>query len=255
MKVICTECRKKYDYDDHMGICPQCGRYMKSQLGEHHNVEEKKNLERQEEEAPSFRKDKKRFKFCDIISILVVIMMIVSFLVVKFIMIPGEIKEIYQVQKEVEPERIIAGFNQTINIEGIDIHIKEIQPFVVDKIEAPKGWKYVQLPYSIYSDDFSYAMGDTLAIYLNIDNFYVEPLSKYDFPEYGAEDAQGRWNLEAEEFRSFFTQTVKGRFVFLVPEDLKEYHIIIHQKEMDKEDKKVVTGLKRIYYLDSGEEN
>ena len=254
MKVICSECGKKYDYDDQMGICPKCGRYMKSPGANHHKSKGDNTSRRRDNKAPSFRREKKGFRICDALSILIVILMIATFFVVKYVIIPNEIEEIYRVQKDVVPQEKTITYNQVVNIEGVDIGIKEVVPFELDGIKAPEGWKYVTLPYSIYADEFSFQLQDALSVYLQIGSSYVPPLSVYDFPEHNEQGSMGKWNLDSEEFSIFFTQTVNGKFVFLVPQEMENYHMIIHQREVDEDLDIEAERLEFIYYIEPGEE-
>jgi len=238
MKVICSKCKKKYNYEDYMGICPACGYYMRSAASA----------------APKQRKlvtgQQKRTVIKRMFTVILMLLMAGYYISARYIRLPRDIEAAYDYQKQADPELIAGMVDEIFYINGNDFEIGGLTDFEMEGIEAPEGWRYVQVPFQVFTNDLSYYQEEALLVYLYIDGYYAAPLSEYDFPEYGQSGSVASLNLNSETFYTYFEATLSGKFVFLIPEEIAEAKFYIYQSEADPDHTKVATRLEYIYEFD-----
>lgn len=240
-----------------MGLCPACGHYMTTSKSASPEIE----LDSDDSQwiwaqaavpvqKKLVTKQQKKNRIQWIFTVVLILLMVGYYLSVKYVRLPRDIKTAYDYQRQGESKVITGTVDEIFDINGSGIEIGGLTDFILEGIEAPKGWQYVQVPFQMFSDDLSYTQQDALLVYLYIDGYYAVPLSAYQFPEYEYSGSMGSLSLNSETFYTHFEATLYGKFVFLIPKEVTEAKFYIYQREAIPDYTRTAVRLECIYEFD-----
>ena len=259
MKKRCLKCGKKFNYEDSMGICPHCGKYASPYASKndtakratptpvHRSAYNETSVPVQSiAKETSVSKQIKQLDIKAVIIVLIIIMIIMTPMAFAFM----EDKKIIEVEnerkvetlQEVE-EHVLQPFEVVVGGVNAEVTIEDAKPFVFEGVKAVEGWKYIEVCYQAKSETY-FAYYSYVDVLLHWDGHYVEGLSTYDL----SNNEFVRVALYKSDIAWAGLERGRGRWVFLVPQDIAEATIEIYEKQ-DIPDTKY-QKLNKVYLVD-----
>ena len=242
MKKRCLKCGKKFNYEDSMGICPHCGKYTSPYASKddtakratptpvHRSSYKEASVPVQSiAKETSVPKQRKQLDIKAIIIVLLIIMIIMAPMAFVFL----EDKKIIEIENERKVETlqeveeyVLQPFEVVTGGVNAEVTIEDAKPFVFEGVKATEGWKYIEVCYQVKSETYLsyYSYVDVL---LHWGGHYVEGLSAYDL----SDDEFVRDALYKSDIAWTGLERGRGRWVFLVPQDIDEATIEIYEKQ------------------------
>jgi len=231
MKKSCPRCGGKFNYEDSMGICPHCGKYASPYASKDNIAKPSTSLpvNRSMPKEITVRKQKKHAIPAGIAVIIAVTMVIIVPLV--FTLIENE--KIIRIENERKvgtplevEEHILQPFTVVVGGVDVEVTIESAKPFVFEGVKAVEGWKYIEVCHQVKSTtniiDYSY-----VEVFLHWEGHYVEGLSIYEL----SKDEFVRDTLYDENIVWGGLERGRGRWVFLVPQEIDEATIEIYEEQ------------------------
>ena len=257
MKVKCTQCGKRFDYDVHLGKCPKCFTYHKMNSDTDQQPESTKSKpapskqqntsssSQPEQQKPKKTRHSRSYHIVTIVLCSIIILLIV----LTFILTNLSNKSGYAAASLTElPEPISLSLGDAAIIpyaeDNFSISITDATIINDSTYQVPAGYELIRVSYSAgsskpygapsepdygYYDNHSIRWG--LKPYLiTKSGSYLPPLGKYDFEETDILESEAANELELS---TYFEDAV-GFFYFLVKEnDTQGLRINCHKEQSD----------------------
>lgn len=243
MKQSCEKCGKIFNMEEHLYICPKCNHYHsqvkygrkpnytpvpmpKKQIKE---PEILKNLKNEVVDAiyddgsnkpnifDSFKKKKTFEKSHKAVSKIITAIIIVVMCIL-FVGAPAmELMDDFEFQETESPIETEFSFkpvleNGSMNFDEISVKPWKAEQLTVADLEAPEGWKFVQVNFKTTYGDYNW--DKTIKVYMEYDGQFYKALSEYDVDDASAEEKLSDTGLDTTP-----VYLDEGYFLFLLPEN------------------------------------
>lgn len=257
MKVKCTQCGKRFDYDTYMGMCPNCSTYHKKDSNDSsltksanpdYSPSKQQNtpkIRQQETEKQKKTKHSRLYHITTIVLCAIIILSIVfTLLLVKHINELGH--EAGSLTELPEPIPLSIGVSTTVPYveNNFSFTITGATLIQDNNYQLPDGYELVQVSYragtpetyDTYSEsEYSYYSDSSirrglLPYLITKSGSYLAPLRGYNFEDIHILESEA---VDELELSSYFEYAV-GSFYFLVKEnDAKGLRINCHKEQSD----------------------
>lgn len=244
MKIRCSDCKKRFDYDMYSGVCPKCGNYMRpSEIETSEN--ESCEVEGSHVHTESMEPAKKKKKSNPAITILLTVLMITTFLVTIIVVYVGQknIHESKTVQEAIVPTVCQAedGFTYTADYNRYDISIDSVTVDDDPEFDLPEEYEAILITYSIErtylnngGSDYDSFYEIRMTPYLEtLSGYYLEPVSEYELrkikgiDDYEQADEMGLGSrFEHKEGKLYYyvkKDDIKGLYITSMDYDYENY--------------------------------
>lgn len=256
MKVKCTQCGKRFDYDTYMGMCPNCFAYYKKssavdRMSEPDKQKDKLDTIQQGASDTVQRRKQKVIKTGHSRSYYAVTFLLSAVIIlsaaVSFVLAARANKASYSVGSlTMLPDPVYISFGKAVAVpyaeDDFFFTIMEAAVVKDDRYQVPSGYQLVRVSYRVsaansddgtagteYLDYGSYGLRRGLHPYLMTrSGSYLPPLEKYDFKNIHILESEEADLLEI----STYFKNIEGSFYFLVKEnDAKGLRINCHSEK------------------------
>lgn len=239
MKQSCEKCGKIFNMEEHLYICPKCNHYHSQvKYGIKTNStpapmprqqETLKNLKSEVMDAiyddgsnkrnifDSFKKKnpikKSQKAVSKIITAIIIVIMCILFIGTPAMELLDDF-EFQTTENSVETEVVCRPVleNGSMNFGDISVKPQKADQLTVAGLEAPEGWKFVQVNFTTTYDDYNW--DKTIKVYMEYEGQFYKALSPYD-----VDDAALEEELEDTGLDTTPVYLDEGYFLFLVPEN------------------------------------
>lgn len=222
MKASCEKCGKIFDMEENLYICPKCNHYH-SQVKHGRKTNIPKPQQKIEKMVRNPIWEKARPKKSIKLSKRKIIMIIVIIIFVMLTVI-GCIGSAIEDQLSSSMNNTYEESEGVVNLEedgelgfdGLSFDFEKQDKLTVESLEAPNGWKFIQIDFYRYYNDFDWSY--TIKSSLICDGLYYKALSAY----YVSDDEEEQDELYDSGLTDSIETMESGYMLFLVPESEKD---------------------------------
>lgn len=247
MKIVCRNCGKKYDYDECIGICPKCGKYIPSTSGQSTVVTGSNASRKKHKQEHIFSNKNHEGLIRNIIIIMIVIICLVGYPLIRIPANQKDMEEFLQSLSNEDLDEATVAPEESFEINGIMLTVSKLQEYAFgdDVPKAPKGWKYMMCEYYYDDPEDDYVNPPQTEVYLHYeDDSYLAPTTVYTIS-----DDEEVWEKYQTEIQYALNQE-QGKIVFMIPEDITEASLEIYEKrDVSESDGEYYQKVKCIYRI------